>query len=872
MTNVIIDKMFNSKKYKKEYEKLFLHSHMAQLSTIKNINFLKLEPLDLNFLLEVANIFATSNDDNKLENALRIAQFTIENGELSQKEIACMILDTLVNKQAISLAQKNELISEDIKYKYHWRFSLDSLSRELEYSFKATESEPDIECNKFQKEFLDVVESAENLNKLTSVSAPTSAGKSFIVRKWIKYHLELNNNDEINTAIIVPTRALINQFEQDLKEEFKEFKNLVNIISMPFKKLEFNKKPKNIYVFTQERMNIFLAKHPRATFKVVFVDEAHKIAEGERGVLLQSVIDEIVFRENNTKVVFACPFVENPEEVYISSTPLKSRISTVNQNFYHLNQVYRKITEWEVSVKENGNKIKIANINIEKPIANINSTPQALGGMTFVLGHNDYGNLVYANGAATAENIANYIYEQEEQEQNFEGKDEIDKLIELCKETVHRDFILIKFLRKRIAFHYGSMPQQIRLKIEELFNSKAIKYLVCTSTLLEGVNLSCKNIFVRAPEKGNHIKMSDSDLFNLVGRAGRLGKEFFGNIFYINWAEAPEEKSEKTIKRTTTKVLEENFDLVLESFSDDLQNIEITTNINIEDIEATVGYLYNNYISKNDDISNCPEVELNCTSEQITRLNQVLEIYNEKIILPKEILRKHPTTYHYSMQKLLERFDEKYKENPDNIEEIIPNLSLNDNAMYTSLISILSRMKKYFNTGLYSEKYSALITTSWMRFQNIPTIIHHRITYRNDNNIPEPFNTSVRTVFQDIDDIARYKVPKLLSCYVDVMNFFFTQISRKDLIDKDTDVSMYLEYGVNKKTHASMIVLGLSRSTIIKLAELENDKNEKILNENLFEEEALNWLKENIKKITEEKKLPSILIDEIDKVIEAYTI
>src|SRR5690606_14626748 len=60
-----------------------------------------------------------------------------------------------------------------------------------------------------------------------------------------------------------------------------------------------------------------------------------------------------------------------------------------------------------------------------------------------------------------------------------------------------------------------------------------LKYLICTSTLVEGVNLPCRNLFVRAPRRGSGHPMTMPDFWNLAGRAGRLGFELQGNVICI---------------------------------------------------------------------------------------------------------------------------------------------------------------------------------------------------------------------------------------------------------------------------------------------------------------------------------------------------
>ncbi len=851
----------NKEYFKKNYDKLFILSASKQLEKIPNIRFLYSDEPDFKYLLEIANIFAQSKNEHFHNIAQRIAQYIIEFIDNSIfKQAAYIILELLINKQAIKLAQKNKKLSDKIYYQQPLKFTLENLNRDINYSITVAENDT-IECNKFQKEFWDGVETSSNI---VSISAPTSTGKSYIVMKWLKYHLELDSSNEVNVGIIVPTRALINQFEIDLKNEFESYKHSVNIISMPFVKSPVISKSKTIYIFTQERMNIFLSRNKTQKIKALFVDEAHKVGDNERGVLLQNVVDEILRRDNSSKVVFAGPFLKNPEDVYLNSAKIKSTLQTVDRNYFHITRRKSDLRhcpkKLAIELELDNQKIRIAKVNLNDNMPN--SKPKILGCWAYNIGKNDYGNLIYADGGAQAECIADYIYELESN--TYVDNREINELIELCKTIVHPDFLLIKLLKKRIAFHYGSMPQIIRQKIEELFNKKILKYIICTSTLLEGVNLSCKNIFVKEPKKGRNVPMSGADLFNLLGRAGRLGKEFCGNIYFVDWETAPIDKEEQIVERTTHRIISQNFNDIITSFKSDL-----IVNNEQDNIEATVGYIFQEFLRSND-ISKCLEIKNLCSEVQIKELNDALKEYSDKIQLPQNILENHPTTYHFSMQKLFNRFCEKYAESPEKIFEIIPDLS--EENMYQNLISILSRMQRYFNTGLFEPVYPALITTSWLRFKNLPTIIQRRIKYLEDKGKTETFNTTVRTIFNDIDLYARYKVPKLLSCYVDVMNFFFEQKGIEISKEQTKDIAMFLEYGINKKTQASMIILGLSRSTIFEIEKITNKEGDLLLNnENYSEQEALSWLIENIKYMEERTKLPQLLLNEIHEVINAYT-
>jgi len=99
------------------------------------------------------------------------------------------------------------------------------------------------------------------------------------------------------------------------------------------------------------------------------------------------------------------------------------------------------------------------------------------------------------------------------------------------------------------------------MEIERLFRSGKIRLLVCTSTLVEGVNLSCRTIVLRGPQKGRGRPMEAHDFWNLAGRAGRWGNEFQGNIVCIDpnnataWPNGVPARARYPIRRETDNVV-----------------------------------------------------------------------------------------------------------------------------------------------------------------------------------------------------------------------------------------------------------------------------------------------------------------------------
>lgn len=848
-----------SEKFNNEYKNLCIKLAVEQIKHISGIEIGSATNFELHYLLKCANIFIQTNDNDLKEKVLRIAQYTFEFGNQTEKDYAYILVDSLLNNPSINLAKRNNLLNKNIEYYLPLKLSLQKLQRENEYSVEVRDGI--IICNPFQKQFMK--ETSKSECKLLSVSAPTSSGKSFIVTQWIIKNLEFTNKKNVNIAIIVPTRALINQYEKDLVEDLKNDIDNVHIETMPFRNGNILGKKKVIYIFTQERMSAFLAKNPNTKFKILFIDEAQKIGDNQRGVLLETVIEKVRNNSQETKIIFASPFVENPQDIYPNTEIIKSNLMTINQNFFKIEKIKGKPLEWNILMLYNGEFIGIAKILLKEKIKGT-SIPAILTNFVNLITINDESNnLVYANYPSDAEDIAELIYEKTKY--NVEENDEIIKLIQLCKETVHKNFNLIKYLKKGIAFHYGSMPQLIRSKIEDLFNKKIIRNLICTSTLLEGVNLSCKNIFIKNPKRSKNLKMTTPDLFNLAGRAGRLGKEFYGNIFYVDWDDAPVKKEEAKVERSIQKVLCKNFTQIIQALNNDFNNIKFDNTDERNSVEATIGYLYTQFL-KHGNIGKNKEVKIAFEKDEILLLNNALNEYSKKIEIPKSILEKHPIIYHYSMQKLLEYFRNRHPEEP---KRYLVNFK-NDDKITGSFIGFLSRMNTCFNTNLTNDKhikYISLLTSRWIKFQNFSVIIDARRKYYKN----EDFNLSVRHVFKDIDNYARYLVPKLLRCYIDVLNFYYEQSDNFDLIYNDNDIETLLEYGIENKTQMSMITLGLSRSTIVKIFDIKTEARQYLVdNIEMDEVTTLKWLHDNVKYFKSNKKLPELLIEEIQNVLYIY--
>lgn len=102
----------------------------------------------------------------------------------------------------------------------------------------------------------------------------------------------------------------------------------------------------------------------------------------------------------------------------------------------------------------------------------------------------------------------------------------------------HPAWSFVAALDRGIGLHHGGIPRALSQLNVALFNSGQLPFLVCTSTLIEGVNTAAKNVVLYE----NKIATSKLDFFtfnNIKGRSGRMFQHFIGNVYVFD--DAPQE-------------------------------------------------------------------------------------------------------------------------------------------------------------------------------------------------------------------------------------------------------------------------------------------------------------------------------------------
>lgn len=314
------------------------------------------------------------------------------------------------------------------------------------------------------------------------LSAPTSFGKSLLIDAAIA------SLHYTNIIVIVPTIALIDETRRRLTNRFKdEFK----IITHPTQNLG----KKNIFIYTQER---YLEDDYNIVPGLFIIDEFYKlnpIGSDERSYML----NQAFYKLFKTKAQF---FLIGPniEQLTVADKDIDCRFIK---------------TDYSTVVSEVHYIVDTSQDRKEKVLGickDINSP-----------------SLIYCKSKQSIYKLADYMIEHNLTVPNTKN----GHFAKWVAKFYHKDWDLVKYLEHGIGIHHGALPRSISYHILRLFNEGVIRFLLCTSTIIEGVNTSAQNIIIY----DNKVARKNLDYFtfnNIKGRAGRMFRHFIGHVYVFN--------------------------------------------------------------------------------------------------------------------------------------------------------------------------------------------------------------------------------------------------------------------------------------------------------------------------------------------------
>ena len=794
------------------------------------------DPIEWERLLLAGSILARSGRRAHQEAALRVATGAVTLETSSRiRDGAAILLDKLSNHRAIGLAERRSRLEPALEGRLGLSMRMEVQRRQIDNSILIESSGSWLPVNNFQRDFW----AATVGNSWVSASAPTASGKTFLIAQWLRDTLLVG--DARIAIYLAPTRALVSEVEDSLKALLKE-SGKIDVTSLPLTEkydAALAGGPKLVLVFTQERLHLLanvLADKLRVD--ILVVDEAHKIGDHQRGVILQDAIERVTRMSTATKVIFISPATQNPGDLLddapdgTDTTSVDSDAPTVLQNVILAEQVPRKPKQWSLSLRGATSTDPIGVLQLASSPSGLRKRLAFIAAAAGARG----GTLIYTNGAAEAEEVALLVSQLVGPAPTVAP--ELAALAELARKGVHQKYQLAPLVERGVAFHYGNMPSLIRMEDERLFREGKIRFLACTSTLIEGVNLSCRTIVLRGPRKGKGKPMEPHDFWNLAGRAGRWGNEFQGNIICIDpnnktaWPGGVPQRARYPIERETDAVLGQSGRMA--SYLQRRKDATVQELEDSEQFEQVGAYLLSTYLRLGS-ISGAGFAKRNDAAE-LEELRISLALMAEGIDISAETAARHSGVSAVGLQGLLSFF----RSYEGDIENLLPAPAESEDS-YDRFATIMRRINAFVFPAFQPDglvPLHALIVLEWLRGMSLATIIRRRIKYQEGRGRTYKLSVLIRETMEIVEQTARFKAPKYLAAYLDILKIYLVEIGREDLVDSGLDIGTALEFGVSSRTLLSLLELGLSRMSAVALYE-------KIARDDLDKDGCDAWVREH---------------------------
>lgn len=317
------------------------------------------------------------------------------------------------------------------------------------------------------------------------LSAPTSFGKTFIALEFIARNRILLEN----IIFVVPTISLMNELRRKC---FNLFNDEFIIITSEAELDQYNHVAKKIMIVVPERISTKRFKEYINSNNIDFLvyDEIYKLNyessardTNDRIIRMNYIYKYLI--NKSRKILLLGPFIRS---VSFDKSNIK-----IEQFITNLNLVYNNIEKQPIKTIDNLEFLK------DKQFVYFNSP-------------NSIKKFLDKNELNTGK--GQYKYDED--------------IVQWISENIHPEWYYSIYLKKGIGIHHGKTPLFLRKYIEHEYANPdgCIHTILCTSTLMEGINTPTNKLIIYDSPRGTF------ELNNLIGRVGRLNPQNpqMGNI------------------------------------------------------------------------------------------------------------------------------------------------------------------------------------------------------------------------------------------------------------------------------------------------------------------------------------------------------
>lgn len=563
-----------------------------------------------------------------------------------------------------------------------------------------------------QKAINDMIERGKNL----AVSAPTSFGKSLLIEEVIA------SNKFDNVLIIQPTLALIDETRQKMKKYSSRYRIITNTAQ--------EVSDRNVFILTAERV-LELESMPKIGLFVV--DEFYKIAN-KFGDERQDALNVAIYRVNthsSPQMLLLAPTVDSISKEFRSKYDVE---------FFRTDySLVRNDVEEVRCFGKNDKELKLFEL-----LSNISGP-----------------SLVYVSSPKRAYELALKYLDFLDSKNEMSTQSLNLPVFEWIDNNISPDWNLKKILSKGIGIHNGQLPRHLITDQLKHFEDGNIKVMFITTSLIEGVNTTAKNMIIYDLKKGSK-KINFFDYSNIKGRAGRLNQYFTGKTYVFG--QIPDRAD----------------------FSIDVPFVE------------------------QQDASDVIIVSLNrneVKSEKLEHFDAIVQDVPDDLL---KIIKKNAVSV--SGQKGLYAY---LIENKDRLRKFLSWRTMPSQDQ----LKVVMRLGFRFLYGLNDNQSDRLvyITNSFVRSNSMKGFIASQIAYRQTMNKNMNINNVIVDALEFIRRDAGYKIPKVLGVVQSIQQYVYKE---EDIQGDYTLLAARLEGGGVDSRMRIFVDAGIPQNILIKLSNL----------------------------------------------------
>ena len=385
------------------------------------------------------------------------------------------------------------------------------------------------------------------------VQLPTGVGKTKSIELILRSSIY---SDRATSAIIVaPLRALCNEIASELTSAFRSeasINQFSDLLEDDFSSDALRSSGTKIMICTPEKLSYIIHHQDGFLDEIgLFIfDEGHMFDDPSRGAGYELLISEIRnCITEGTQIILLSAVLSNAKQIQewllgaggviaadpkIQATPKTIGFASRTTDIHYYS---------DASAEEDffvPNSIEIVSLKKLPRERTLRLFPKMEDAKDIAIYYaiklcKNGAAAIFANRTSTVLSIINRIIDLEKRQYDLSevitNSDivELNRLARLLSDYYGEDYPYTIACHLGILPHYSNLPNGLRLAVEYAFRENALRLVVCTTTLAQGVNIPIKYLFMTSFRVARN-SMQIRNFQNLIGRTARSGMHTEGSI------------------------------------------------------------------------------------------------------------------------------------------------------------------------------------------------------------------------------------------------------------------------------------------------------------------------------------------------------